>query len=56
MAAPPDMDTVTPTWAARAWWRWPIGLLVLAAVCAPLLLYLRPGFLVMLADMLWSCF
>ncbi len=36
--------------------RWLIGLLVLAAVCAPLLLYLRPGFLVMLADMLWACF
>lgn len=47
------MTTTGPT---RAWLRWLIGMLVLAALCAPLLLYLRPGFLVMLADMLWACF
>ena len=32
------------------------GLFLLAIVCTPLLLYPRPAFLVMLADMLWACF
>lgn len=49
-------DRLSHTRLAGTWPRWLIGVLVLAAVCAPLLLYLRPGFLVMLADMLWTCF
>jgi hypothetical protein len=35
---------------------WPVLIALLLMVCAPLLLYLRPGFLVMLSDMLWACF
>ena len=36
--------------------RWLLWLALIALASTPLLLYTRPGFLVMLSDMLWACF
>lgn len=41
---------------ARARWRWLAWAAALAVLLAVFALYTRPGFLVTLADQLWSCF
>lgn len=42
-----------PGWAG--WAGWLVGLVVLALLLAVFGLYMRPDFLLTLADQLWSC-
>lgn len=51
-ATPPD---ATPAWKPVVWRLagWACAAAILLGVLA---LYLRPGFLVMLSDMIWACF